>query len=119
MIVFCKLSLQAETVIPNLKQEQQTKAHWSVEPYSPFNVARVNQLYITADTNTVKTGQIVNFRLHLSTFSQKERSYLQHVSYIVSHTCCQLGCNLYIYIFFKKSRFHSLAHYSLHELGVE
>ncbi|XP_053085324.1 complement component c3b, tandem duplicate 2 [Pangasianodon hypophthalmus] len=77
------VTLTAETVIPNLKQEQQTKADWLLEPYSPFNPARLNQLYITLDTTTVKAGQTLNFKLHLSTFSPKERSYLQHISYIV------------------------------------
>ncbi|XP_053472713.1 complement C3 [Ictalurus furcatus] len=77
------VTLTAETVIPDLKQEQQTKADWFVEPYSPFNFQRLNQLHITLDTNTVKSGQTLNFKLHLSTFSEKERSYLKHVSYIV------------------------------------
>ncbi|KAM9493802.1 complement C3-like [Clarias gariepinus] len=77
------VTLIAETVIPDLKQEQQTKAEWFVEPYSPFNSDRINQLYITLDSNTVKAGQTLNFKLHLSTFSQRERSYIQHVSYIV------------------------------------
>ncbi|KAK3509967.1 hypothetical protein QTP70_023783, partial [Hemibagrus guttatus] len=75
--------LTAETVIPNLKQEQQTKAEWYVEPYSPFNSERLNQLHIMHDANTVKVGQTLNFKVHLRTFSQKERSYLKHISYIV------------------------------------
>lgn len=82
---FCELSLQAETVVPNLKQEQQTKADWFVEPHSPFNYARPNQMYLSLDTNTVKAGQTVNFRLQLKTFSQKEKNYIQQVTYIVSH----------------------------------
>ncbi|XP_053347640.1 complement C3-like [Clarias gariepinus] len=77
------VTLIAETVIPDLKQEQQTKAEWFMEPYSPFNTDRINQLYITLDSNTVKAGQTLNFKLHLSTYSLKERSYIQHVSYIV------------------------------------
>ncbi|KAF5897904.1 complement C3-like, partial [Clarias magur] len=77
------VTLIAKTVIPDLKQEQQTTAEWFVEPYSPFNSARMNQLYITLDTNTMQIGQSLNFKLHLSTFSLQERSYIQHVSYIV------------------------------------
>lgn len=89
--VFLELLFQAKTVIPGLDEEQQTHAVWFVEPYLPFNSARMNQLYIKLDTHTVKIGQTLHFKLHLSTFSQKERSYLQHVSYIVSH----YGSNAY------------------------
>ncbi|XP_060767191.1 complement C3-like [Neoarius graeffei] len=77
------ITLTAETVIPNLKQEQQTKADWFVEPYLPFDFARLNQLYIILDRKTAKVGQTLNIKLHLSTFSAKERTHLQHVSYIV------------------------------------
>ncbi|KAM9493803.1 complement C3-like [Clarias gariepinus] len=77
------VTITAKTVIPGLGEEQQTHAVWFVEPYLPFNSARMNQLYIKLDTHTVKIGQTLHFKLHLSTFSQKERSYLQHVSYIV------------------------------------
>ncbi|KAF5897905.1 complement C3-like, partial [Clarias magur] len=77
------VTITAKTVIPDLEEEQQTHAEWSVEPYLPFDSARMNQLYIKLDTNAAKIGQTLHFKLHLSTFSQKERSYLQHVSYIV------------------------------------
>ncbi|KAK2819584.1 hypothetical protein Q7C36_021230 [Tachysurus vachellii] len=75
--------LTAETVMPNLKQEQQTKAEWYVESYMPYNSLRLNQLIIKHDANTVKAGQTFNLKLQLRTFSQKEASYLKHVSYIV------------------------------------
>lgn len=90
----CKLSLQAETVIPNLKQEQQTKAEWYVESYLPYNSLRLNQLIIKQDANTVKAGQTLNLKLQLRTFSQKEASYLKHLSYIVSHS---VDCVIIVY----------------------
>lgn len=110
------MALQAETVIPDLRQEQQTRADWYVEPYSPFNFGRLNQLHITLDKNAVKVGETLNFKLHLNTFSEKERSHLQHVSYIVSQTHCY--CLLFVF-FFLKSRIHSRAYCSLPAPGVE
>ncbi|KAG7315486.1 hypothetical protein KOW79_021574 [Hemibagrus wyckioides] len=77
------MMLTAETVIPNLKQELQTKAEWYVESHSPFNAERLNQLYITYDANTLKAGETLNFKVHLRTFSQKEKSNLKHISYTV------------------------------------
>ncbi|TSK67244.1 Complement C3 [Bagarius yarrelli] len=77
------VTLTAETVIPNFKQEHQTKAEWYVEPYSPFNYARLNQLDIMFDANSVKAGQTLNLKLYLKTFSQKEKNFIQHISYIV------------------------------------
>ncbi|KAI5627845.1 complement component c3b, tandem duplicate 2 isoform X2 [Silurus asotus] len=75
--------MTAETLVQGLREEQQTKANWIVQPYTPFNPKKPNQLHIMLDKYTGQAGQTLNFQLHLSTFSEKEKNFLQHVSYIV------------------------------------
>ncbi|KAI5088907.1 hypothetical protein C0J45_21479 [Silurus meridionalis] len=75
--------ITAETLVQGLRQEQQTKAKWIVQPYTPFNPEKPNQLHVMLDKYTGQAGQTLNFQLHLSTFSEKEKNFLQHVSYIV------------------------------------
>ncbi|XP_036421057.1 complement C3-like isoform X2 [Colossoma macropomum] len=76
-------TITVETEMPGLKSQQQAKESMWVHPYAPFNVGRQNYLYISRDTSEVRVGKVLNLKLHLSTFSQKERNFIQHVSYVI------------------------------------
>uniref|UniRef100_A0A8B9KBN4 Complement component c3b, tandem duplicate 2 n=1 Tax=Astyanax mexicanus TaxID=7994 RepID=A0A8B9KBN4_ASTMX len=75
--------ITAETVMPGLKDQQQAKGILQVEAYEPHLPHRVNLLYVSKGNAEVKVGEVLNMKLHIKTFSQKERNFIQHVSYIV------------------------------------
>ncbi|KAK1802347.1 hypothetical protein P4O66_022017 [Electrophorus voltai] len=75
--------ITVETVIPDVKAEQQTVKSLSVEPYVAFDMRRQNYLYISVDSSVVKLREFLSFKLYVHTFSQKERDRIQHISYLV------------------------------------
>ncbi|KAI4888865.1 hypothetical protein NFI96_005338 [Prochilodus magdalenae] len=81
-----QLTLQritADTEMPGLKTHQQAKENMFVQPYLPFDMSRQNYLYISRGGSDVKVGEVLNLKLYVSTFSQKERDLVQQVSYII------------------------------------
>ncbi|KAL6461975.1 hypothetical protein MHYP_G00301200 [Metynnis hypsauchen] len=80
---FSPQTIMAETKMPGLKSQQQAKESMLVQPYIPFNTGRPNYLYISRGTSEVRVGEVLNLKLHLSSFSQKEQNFIQHVSYII------------------------------------
>ncbi|KAL7831473.1 hypothetical protein SRHO_G00309760 [Serrasalmus rhombeus] len=80
---FSSQTITAETEMPGLKSQQQAKESILVQPHIPSNPSRPNYLYISRGTSEVRVGEILNLKLHLSAFSQKEWNFIQHVSYII------------------------------------
>ncbi|XP_062845847.1 complement C3-like [Trichomycterus rosablanca] len=75
--------ITAETVVPELTAEKQTKLDWSVQAYQPFNFHQMNFLYISVDKKKQRVGETLNLKLHINTFSHYEKNLLKHVSYTV------------------------------------
>ncbi|KAL7834034.1 hypothetical protein AOLI_G00289940 [Acnodon oligacanthus] len=80
---FTHQTITAETEMPGLKSQQQAKESMLVQPYLPSDLGRPNYLYISRGSSEVRVGEVLNLKLHLSVFSQKERNFIQHVSYII------------------------------------
>ncbi|KAI5088909.1 complement component c3b, tandem duplicate 2 isoform X2 [Silurus meridionalis] len=80
---FSVRTIKVNTVVPELKPEQQAKTEWPVEASMPFSVVEPNHLYITVDKKEAKLGDTVDFHLHLSFTSNQKRTNPQQISYTV------------------------------------
>ncbi|XP_066512277.1 venom factor-like isoform X1 [Hoplias malabaricus] len=73
----------AETRMPGLKDDQQARKMLTVYPYQPYNPRRQNYLYISVSSSSMKVGDVLNMKLYISLFSEIERSFIKHLSYII------------------------------------
>lgn len=71
-------------MVEGLKEEQQAVQELRVEPYRPFRSNFENYLYISVGRNKVRVGDILNFKVFISTSSPEHRNLVQHLTYTVS-----------------------------------
>ncbi|XP_056613917.1 complement C3-like [Triplophysa dalaica] len=75
--------LKVETVVEGLKAEQQAVQELRVDPYTPFRSNFANYLYISVGRNKVRVGDILNFKVFISTSSPEQKNLVQHLTYTV------------------------------------